>query len=74
MKQDIASAIAAYDAQVAAGTRSLRQVPLAVPRREVTKTLRQTEAAASQAPSQQAEAIVQREHPASQKDDDWGHG
>lgn len=76
MQEDIATAIAAYDAQVAAGTRSIRQVPLAVPRKEVTRTLRQTEATTAQVPSQQSEATVQHELPPRQRDksDDWGHG
>lgn len=76
MQEDIATAIAAYDAQVAAGTRSIRQVPLAVPRKEVTRTLRQTEATTAQVPSQQSEATVQQELSAKQRDtgDDWGHG
>ncbi|WP_052042297.1 MobV family relaxase [Paracoccus sphaerophysae] len=76
MQEDIAKAIAAYDAQVDAGTRSLRQVPLAVPRKEVTRTLRQTEATTAQVPSQQTEATVQQEHSARQRDkgEDWGDG
>ena len=76
MQEDIVKAIAAYDAQVAAGTRSLRQVPLAVPRREVTRTLRQTEATTAQVPSQQTETSVQQEQPVKQRDkgDDWGDG
>ncbi|WP_414811527.1 plasmid recombination protein [Paracoccus sanguinis] len=76
MQEDIAKAIAAYDAQVDAGTRSLRQVPLAVTRKEVTRTLRQTEATTAKVPSQQTEATVQQEHSARQRDkgEDWGDG
>ena len=76
MQEDIAKAIAAYDAQVDAGTRSLRQVPLAVPRKEVTRTLRQTEATTAQVPSRQADVTVQQEQPLTQRDrgDDWGDG
>lgn len=76
MQEDIANAIAAYDAQVAAGTRSLRQVPLAVPRREITRTLRQTEASTAHVPSQRTDATVQQEQSLTQRDEgeDWGDG